>query len=409
MQQVDDADKPPVTLLNVSYDPTRELYVEFNKEFAKHWQEETGPGRHDRAVARRRRHAGPRRDRRPEGRRRHARHCLRHRSDRRDRQVCCPPIGRRACRNNSCPYTSTIVFLVRKGNPEGNQGLERPGEGRRRGHHAESEDLGRRSLQLPGRLGLRPASTTTTTKRRPASSSPRCIKNVPVLDSGARGSTTTFVQRGIGDVLLAWENEALLAIKELGPDKVEMVVPSVSILAEPPVTVVDKNAEAHGTTEVATAYLEYLYSPAGQKIVGQALLSPERAELRRPGSAEAVPRNQAVHASTKCSAAGRKPRRSTSTTAACSTRSTRRSNDACNRVGDASHIRLQTSVHSHVHRTHKTQRPARLRPDDGLHGAVPEPDRADSAGGARDQEHDAWAGTASGQPRGTRASSPRTS
>ena len=101
---------------------------------------------------------------------------------------------------------------------------------------------------------------------------------MPVLDSGARGSTTTFVQRGIGDVLLAWENEALLAIKELGPDKVEIVVPSVSILAEPPVAVVDKNAEAHGATEVAKAYLEYLYSPAGQKIAAKHYYRPERAE-----------------------------------------------------------------------------------------------------------------------------------
>jgi sulfate/thiosulfate-binding protein len=99
-------------------------------------------------------------------------------------------------------------------------------------------------------------------------------KNVPVLDSGARGSTTTFVQRGIGDVLLAWENEALLAIKELGAEKVEMVVPSVSIVAEPPVAVVDKNAEANGTAEVAKAYLEYLYSPAGQKIAAKHYYRP---------------------------------------------------------------------------------------------------------------------------------------
>ena len=104
---------------------------------------------------------------------------------------------------------------------------------------------------------------------------------MPVLDSGARGSTTTFVQRDIGDVLLAWENEALLAIKELGPDKFEIVVPSLSILAEPPVTVVDKNAEAHGTTEVAKAYLEYLYSPVGPEDRRQALLPPERAGVRR--------------------------------------------------------------------------------------------------------------------------------
>jgi sulfate transport system substrate-binding protein len=102
---------------------------------------------------------------------------------------------------------------------------------------------------------------------------------VPVLDPGARGSTTTFVQRGIGDVLLAWENEAFLAIKELGPGKVEMVVPSLSILAEPPVTVLDKNADAHGAQDVATAYLEYLYSPVGQELAAKHYYRPSKPEL----------------------------------------------------------------------------------------------------------------------------------
>ena len=202
---------------------------------------------------------------------------------------------------------------------------------------------------------------------------------MPVLDSGARGSTTTFVQRGIGDVLLAWENEALLAIKELGPDKVEMVVPSVSILAEPPVTVVDKNAEANGATEVATAYLEYLYSPVGQKIAAKHYYRPSEPELVDAEDAEAVSRSSSCSASTKCSAAGRKHRPSTSTTAACSTRSTHRSeyrafayrrNEVDVALTSSQTVRRPIPM---IAITNKTQRPARLRPDDGLHGAVPEP------------------------------------
>ena len=147
---------------------------------------------------------------------------------------------------------------------------------------------------------------------------------MPVLDSGARGSTNTFVQRGIGDVLLAWENEAFLAVKELGPDKFEIVVPSVSILAEPPVTVVDKVAAKHGTTEVAKAYLEYLYSPQGQQLAAKHFYRPVEAGARsRPSSASSSPRSNCSR-STTSSAAGTRPRPSTSTTAACSTRSTSR-------------------------------------------------------------------------------------
>ena len=124
------------------------------------------------------------------------------------------------------------------------------------------------------------------------------FQHVPVLDSGARGSTKTFVQRGIGDVLLAWENEAFLAVNELGPDKFEIVVPSISILAEPPVAVVDKWVDKHGTREVAEAYLEYLYSPDGQRLAAKHYYRPVKPEGCRPGRHEAVSRSRAVHAST---------------------------------------------------------------------------------------------------------------
>ena len=145
--------------------------------------------------------------------------------------------------NNSSPYTSTIVFLVRKGNPKEIKDwgdLAKPGVSV---DHAQPEDLGRRALELPGRAGARRCASPAATRRRAQDFVTRLYKNVPVLDTGARGSTTTFVERGIGDVLIAWENEALLAVKELGPDKFEIVVPSLSILAEPPVAVVDKVVE----------------------------------------------------------------------------------------------------------------------------------------------------------------------
>ena len=281
----------PSTLLNVSYDPTRELYVEFNKAFAKHWQEETGPGSDDRAVARRRRQAGPGGHRRPEGRRRHAGARLRHRSDRRAQRSLLPADWQDALAEQQLPVHVDDRVPGSQGQSEGDQGLERPGEGRRRSHHAEPEDLRRRPATTIWPLGATHCKQNNNDEAKAREFVTALYKNVPVLDSGARGSTTTFVQRGIGDVLLAWENEALLAIKELGPDKVEMVVPSMSILAEPPVTVVDKNAEAHGATEVAKAYLEYLYSPAGQKIAAKHYYRPSEPELRRRGSAEAVSRS----------------------------------------------------------------------------------------------------------------------
>jgi len=175
--------------------------------------------------------------------------------------------------NNSAPYTSTIVFLVRRGNPK---------------NIKDWDDIARSGLSV-----ITPNPKTSGGARwnylaawgyalkkfggdqaKAKDFVARIYKNVPVLDSGARGSTTTFVERGIGDVLLAWENEALLAVKELGPDKFQIVVPSVSILAEPPVTVVDKVAKKRGTLEVAQAYLQFLYSDQGQELVAKHYYRP---------------------------------------------------------------------------------------------------------------------------------------
>ncbi|HEX2477583.1 MAG TPA: sulfate ABC transporter substrate-binding protein, partial [Lacipirellulaceae bacterium] len=180
--------------------------------------------------------------------------------------------------NNSCPYLSTIVFLVRKGNPKGIKDwsdLVKPGVEVITPNPKTSGGARYNYLAAWG-YALRHNNNDETKAKEFVAG---LYKNVPVLDSGARGSTTTFVQRQIGDVLLAWENEALLAIKELGPEQVEMVVPSLSILAEPPVTVLDKNADAHGTKEVAQAYLEYLYSPVGQKLAAKYYYRPSKPEL----------------------------------------------------------------------------------------------------------------------------------
>ena len=161
-----------------------------------------------------------------------------------------------------------------QGKSEAHQGLGRRGETGCHRRRAESENLRRRALGVSGRLRLRAGNHTATTTRRRRTSSRKLYKNVPVLDSGARGSTITFAQRGIGDVLLAWENEAHLALKEFGADKFEIVTPPLSILAEPPVAVVDKTAKRHGTTEVAKAYLEYLYSDEGQEIAAKNFYRP---------------------------------------------------------------------------------------------------------------------------------------
>ncbi len=261
-----------VTLLNVSYDPTRELYAEFNKAFAAHWKQKTGD-----VVTVRQSHGGAGKQ---------ARAVI----DGLDADVVTlalaydidaiaakaqlfPADWQKRLPHNSSPYTSTIVLLVRKGNPKGIKDwddLARPGvavitPNPKTSGGARWNYLAAWGYAL-GRNGGDAAKAQEFVRQ--------IYANVPVLDSGARGSTTTFVERGIGDVLIAWENEAFLGLKELGPDRFEIVVPSVSILAEPPVTLVDKVADRHGTRAVAQAYLEYLYSPTGQALAGKNYYRP---------------------------------------------------------------------------------------------------------------------------------------
>jgi len=260
-----------IELLNVSYDPTRELYVDFNQAFAAHWKAKTGDD-----VTVKQSHGG---------------------SGKQARGVIdglpadvvtlalagdvdalydvaklIPKDWQKRLPQNSTPYTSTIVFLVRKGNPQAVKDWD--------------------DLIKPGVSVITPNPKTSGgarwnylaawayAKHKQGSDAAAqafvaaLYKNVPVLDSGARGSTMTFVQRGIGDVAISWENEAFLALKEFGKDKFEIVVPSLSILAEPPVTVVDKVVKKKGTEEVARAYLEYLYTPEGQEIAGHNFYRP---------------------------------------------------------------------------------------------------------------------------------------
>ena len=254
-----------VTLLNVSYDPTRELYEEVNAAFAKQWKEKTGQD-----VTINQSHGGSGKQ---------ARAMI----DGLDADVATLALGfdvdalwqkgglitknwQTKLPDNSAPYTSTIVFLVKKGNPKGIKDwddLVKPGvgvitpnpktSGGARWNYLAAWGYAKKKFngdeqQIKDFLNL-------------------LYKNVTVLDTGARGSTTTFAERGIGDVLIAWENEAFLIVKDLAPGQFELVTPSVSILAEPPVTVVDKIAKKHGTEEIAKAYLEFLYTEEGQEII----------------------------------------------------------------------------------------------------------------------------------------------
>jgi len=259
------------TLLNVSYDPTRELYRDFDAAFVKYWQAKSGE-----TVTIKQSHGGSGAQ---------ARSVI----DGIDADVVTlalaydidaiaekakllPANWQTRLPHNSSPYTSTIVFLVRKGNPKGVKDWD--------------------DLVKPGIAVITPNPKTSGGARwnylaawgyaqrkyggeaQAKDFVRKLYANVPVLDSGARGATTTFVERGIGDVLLAWENEAYLAVKELGPDKVEIVVPSYSILAEPPVAIVDKVVDKKGTRKVAQAYLEYLYTPEGQEIAARNFYRP---------------------------------------------------------------------------------------------------------------------------------------
>jgi sulfate/thiosulfate transport system substrate-binding protein len=265
------AARAEVTLLNVSYDPTRELYQDYNQAFAKNWLAKTGE-----KVVIKQSHGGSGKQGRAV-------------IDGLDADVVTlalasdinaiaahakllPADWQTRLPHNSTPYTSTIVFLVRKGNPKGIKDwddLVKPGvavitpnpktSGGAQWNYLAAWEFARR--KFGGDAKAREFVTAL-------------YRNVPVLDSGARGATTTFVERGVGDALLAWENEALLSLKEFGPDKFEIIAPTLSILAEPPVAVVDKNVDRKGTRKVAEAYLQYLYSNEGQEIAARNFYRP---------------------------------------------------------------------------------------------------------------------------------------
>jgi sulfate/thiosulfate-binding protein len=267
------------TLTNVSYDPTRELYREFNTAFAAHWQAETG-----RTVTVTNTHGGSGSQ---------ARTVI----DGLEADVVTLALEsdinaiadaglirddwRGTLDNNNAPYTSTIVFLVRKGNPKG---------------IADWGDLVADGIEVitpnpktsgGARWNLLAAWAWARAQEGGSDETAKAFvtelyQHVPVLDSAARGSTTTFVERGIGDVLLAWENEAYLALEELGPDAFDIVTPSLSILAEPPVAVVDRIVDARGSREVAEAYLDFLYSEEGQRLAAANYYRPSKPELAAP-------------------------------------------------------------------------------------------------------------------------------
>ncbi len=261
-----------VSLLNVSYDPTRELYQDFNAAFARHWKARTGDN-----VSIKQSHGGSGKQARAviDGLEADVvTLALAYDVDAlHDKARLIPADWQKRLPHNASPYTSTIVFLVRKGNPKGIKDwndLVKPGIGVITPNPKTSGGARWNYLAAWAYALKQPGGNDARAQDFVA----KLFANVPVLDSGARGSTTTFVERGIGDVLLAWENEAYLAVKELGPDKVEIVTPSLSILAEPPVSVVDKFADKHGARKVAEAYLQYLYSEEGQDIAGKNYYRP---------------------------------------------------------------------------------------------------------------------------------------
>jgi sulfate transport system substrate-binding protein len=290
----------PVTLLNVSYDPTRELFVDVNGAFAKTWKDKTGQ-----SVTINQSHGGSSKQ---------ARAVI----DGLEADVVTlglaydidsiaekghllPSNWQKRLEFNSTPYASTIAFLVRKGNPKAIKGwddLVKPGvqvitPNPKTSGSARWNYLGAWGHALKKELGdLAKVQNPTFAKERAAAEAKAkafvtaLYKNVPVLDSGARGATTTFVNRGIGDVLINWENEILLGAKELGADKFEMVIPELSILAEPTVCLVDKNVDKHGTRAAAEAYLQFLYSETAQELAAKHYFRPQNADVAAKHVAE---------------------------------------------------------------------------------------------------------------------------
>jgi sulfate transport system substrate-binding protein len=261
-----------ISLLNVSYDPTREFYQDYNEAFAKYWKAKTGDNVKVQAS-----HGGSGKQARAiiDGLEADvATLALSYDVDQLyEKGKLIPSDWQTRFTHNSSPYTSTIVFLVRKGNPKNIKDwndIIKPGVSVITPNPKTSG--GARWNYLAAWAYALEHNNNDETKAKEFVT--KLYKNVPILDSGARGSTTTFVERGIGDVLLTWENEAFLAKKELGPDKVEIIVPSLSILAEPPVTLVDKYADKHGTRNVAEAYLGYLYTVEGQEIAAKNYYRP---------------------------------------------------------------------------------------------------------------------------------------
>jgi sulfate/thiosulfate-binding protein len=280
------------TLLNVSYDPTREFYQEFNASFAAYWKQQTGQ-----AVTINQSHGGSGKQARAviDGLEADVvTLALAYDIDAiAERAKLLPTDWEQRLPHHSSPYTSTVVFLVRKGNPKQIKNWDdlirgdveiitanpKTSGGARWNYLAAWGYVLQRELGDLNRLNDPARAAEVAAAQVKAREFVTVLyRRVPVLDSGARGATNTFVQRGIGDVLLTWENEAFLAAKDLGPDKIEIVVPSVSIRAEPPVTVVDKYAAKHDTSELAKAYLEHLYSPQGQQLAAKHYYRPANSE-----------------------------------------------------------------------------------------------------------------------------------
>lgn len=276
-----------VTLLNVSYDPTRELYRAYNAEFSKYWKAKTGDN-----VTIQQSHGGSGGQARAviDGLKADV-VTLALESDINaiaEKTNKIPADWRTKLPNNSTPYTSTYVFLVRKGNPKNLKNwddLVKPGIEVIVPNPKTSGGAQWAYLAAWGFADQKFNHDEAKIKEFVGA----LYKNVPVLDTGARGSTTTFVQRGLGDVLLSWENEAFLAINELGPDKFDIVVPPLSIKAEPPVALVRGNTDAKGTTQVAEAYLEYLYSAPAQKLIAKNYYRPAKPEFADPADLKRFP------------------------------------------------------------------------------------------------------------------------